>query len=245
MYSQTMLFLREIAGNLRDLLPVLGVVALFQFLVLGETMSGLPSRLAGVLLLLVGMTLFIRGLAMSIFPLGEDLADIVARRGSLLLLVGFGFAIGFGSTVAEPALGVVALQASNALADTDGLAQGEPAVAAFATMLRYVVAFAVGIGVGLAVLRLVKGWPIVWFVLPGYVLATVFALASGSALGDIAFDAGAAATSAINIPLMLALGVGLATIIRGRNPVVDGFGFVAMASLAPMLVVLVLSLLMG
>ncbi|ABS65078.1 protein of unknown function DUF1538 [Parvibaculum lavamentivorans DS-1] len=245
MYGRAILFLREIAGNLRDLLPVLGVVALFQFLVLGEEMPDLYRRFAGILLLLVGMTLFVRGLAMSIFPLGEDLADLVARRGSLLLLVGFGFAIGFGSTVAEPALGIVALQASSALADTRGPAPGDGAVGAFATVLRYVVACAVGAGVALAVLRLVKGWPIVWFILPGYTLATVFALASGSALGDIAFDAGAASTSAINIPLMLALGVGLATTIRGRNPVVDGFGFVAMASLAPMLVVLVFSLFAG
>lgn len=237
--------LREMAGNLRDLLPVLAVIAIFQLFVLGEPMPDLQRRIGGVFLVLVGMTFFVRGLAMSVFPLGEDLANLLARRGSLLLLVGFGFALGFGSTVAEPALAVVTQQAASAVAGTGTLADSPDEIKNFGLLLRYAVAFAVGLGIALGVLRLVKGWPVAWFVVPGYVLATILALSSDSPLSDIAFDAGAAATSAINIPLMLALGVGLAAIIRGRNPLVDGFGLVALASLAPMLVILLFSFFAG
>jgi len=240
--GQLVTLLKEIGRNLRDLLPILCVVALFQLLVIREPMPELERRIGGAISAFVGLTLFVRGLSTSIFPLGDRMADWLARRGSLTLLLGFGFAIGFGSTVAEPALSAVADQAALALTGM-GAAGGDGGQAArFSLFLRYTVAVAVGIAVAVGVLRVVKGWPITWFVLPGYAMATVLALISQSALSAVAFDAGAAATSAINIPLMLALGVGLAAMIRGRNPLLDGFGLVALASLTPMVVVLLFSL---
>lgn len=242
MPGQLVTLLKEIGRNLRDLLPILCVVALFQLLVIREPMPELERRIGGAISAFVGLTLFVRGLSTSIFPLGDRMADWLARRGSLTLLLGFGFAIGFGSTVAEPALSAVADQAALALTGM-GAAGGDGGQAArFSLFLRYTVAVAVGIAVAVGVLRVVKGWPITWFVLPGYAMATVLALISQSALSAVAFDAGAAATSAINIPLMLALGVGLAAMIRGRNPLLDGFGLVALASLTPMVVVLLFSL---
>lgn len=228
-------FLRELGRNSLDLLPIIGVVVLFQALVIGEPLAEIERRLGGAVFALFGLTLFVRGLAMSILPLGEGMADSLAQRGSLFLLVAFGFALGFGSTIAEPALAVVADQAASATSGDDDPAR-------FSLYLRYGVALAVGCAVALGVLRTVKGWPVAWFVLPGYAMASVIALFSQSALSTIAFDAGAAATSAINIPLMLALGVGLAAIIRGRNLLVDGFGLVALASMAPMLLINVFSL---
>ncbi len=234
--------LREIGRNFRDLLPILCVVALFQLVVIREPMPELERRIGGAIFALVGLTLFVRGLSMSIFPLGEGMADWLARRGSLTLLLGFGFALGFGSTVAEPALSAVADQAALALTNAEAADGDDGQAARFSLFLRYTVAIAVGIAVAVGVLRIVKGWPITWFVLPGYALATILALISQSALSTVAFDAGAAATSAINIPLMLALGVGLAAMIRGRNPLLDGFGLVALASLTPMVVVLLFSL---
>jgi hypothetical protein len=238
--NQLAALLRELGRNLRDLLPILCVVALFQWLVIGQPMPQVEQRLGGVLVALVGLTLFVRGLAMSIFPLGESLADGLAQRGSLWLLIVFGFALGFGSTVAEPALAAVADQAALAAASTETGAASE--AARFSLFLRYTVATAVGLAVALGVLRIVKGWPIAWFVLPGYGVAAALAMASDAALPGIAFDAGAAATSAINIPLMMALGVGLASMIRERNPLVDGFGLVALASLMPAMVILIVSL---
>ena len=242
MQGQSVALLKEMGRNFRDLLPILCVVALFQLVVIREPMPDLERRIGGAVFALVGLTLFVRGLSMSIFPLGDGMADWLARRGSLTLLLGFGFALGFGSTVAEPALSAVADQAALALASLDAASGDDGQAARFSLFLRYTVAVAVGFAIAAGVLRIVKGWPITWFVLPGYALATILALVSQSAMSSIAFDAGAAATSAINIPLMLSLGVGLAAMIRGRNPLLDGFGLVALASLTPMLVVLIFSL---
>lgn len=242
MQGQFVTLLNEMGRNFRNLLPILCVVALFQLVVIREPMPELERRIGGALFALVGLTLFVRGLSMSIFPLGDRMADWLARQGSLTLLLGFGFAVGFGSTIAEPALSAVADQAALALASPVSARGGDGQAARFSLFLRYAVAVSVGVAVAVGVLRIVKGWPITWFVLPGYAFATVLALVTQSALSAVAFDAGAAATSAINIPLMLALGVGLAAMIRGRNPLLDGFGLVALASLTPMVVVLLFSL---
>lgn len=219
----------------RDLAPILAVVALFQVAVVGAPPADLGERAIGLVLLLVGLALFVRGLETTLFPLGESLAEALARRGSVPLLVGFGFALGFGSTVAEPALYLVADEAAALLAQ-ESAAGSSPVV--IKTVLRIGVATAVGFAVAIGVLRILMQWPIVWLVLPGYGLAAAIALLVPTRLSDIAFDAGAAATSAINIPLMLALGIGLAGLVRGRDPLVDGFGLVALASLMPMLAVL-------
>jgi hypothetical protein len=227
---------RELVGNLRDLLPIVAVILAFQVLVVGEPMDEPGRRAAGAIAALLGLTFFVRGLTMSIFPIGAELADRLARRGSVLVLVGFGFAIGFASTIAEPALAAVAEKAAAAVADAPG------EVARIALLLRVVVSVALGAALALGVVRIVLGWPVAWLVLPGYGLATAMALASDSPLALLAFDAGAAATSAINIPLMIALGGGLALVIRGRSPIVDGFGLVALASLTPMLVILAFAL---
>ncbi|MBW7836925.1 MAG: DUF1538 domain-containing protein [Sphingomonadales bacterium] len=245
MWSQVVALLREMGRNLRDLLPILFVIALFQLLVIREPMQELEHRVLGAIFSLVGLTLFVRGLGMSIFPLGEGMADWLARRGSLLLLLGFGFALGFGSTIAEPALSAIADQAAHALTSAEDTAVAYGKEARFSLTLRYTVAIAVGIAVAMGVLRVVKGWPITWFVVPGYLLAIMLALISQSAISAVAFDAGTAATSAINVPLMMALGVGLAAMIRGRNPLLDGFGVVALASLSPMIVVQLFSLIIG
>lgn len=234
-------FLKELGTNFRDLLPVVGIVAAFQILVIQEPMAELGLRLVGAVLALLGLTFFVRGLTMSVFPLGDAVAEWLARRGSLTLLVGCGFAIGFGSTVAEPALGAVAGQAAMAAAEAGRIAQDPEAVAGFSLLLRYAASGAVGVAVAFGVLRVVRGWPIIWFVLPGYALAAVLAVSYPSVISAVAFDAGAAATSAINIPLMMALGVGLAGMIRTRSALVDGFGLVALASLTPMIVILIFS----
>jgi len=237
MQKQLALLFNETRKNLRDFLPILVVVVGFQWLVVGEPVPDVGERIAGILLTLVGLTLFVRGLDMSIFPLGESLADGLAQRGSLFLLIAFGFALGFGSTIAEPALAAVADQAASTAASAGSLENGEDDIARFSLVLRYIVAVAVGLAVATGVLRIAKGWPAAWFVLPGYALATVVALSSDSPLAAVAFDAGAAATSAVNIPLMITLGTGLASLIEARDPIADGFGLVAAASLMPMIVI--------
>lgn len=240
--EQLTALLKETARNVRDFVPILIVVAVFQWGIAGVAMPDLGQRLLGLLLTLLGLTFFVRGLDMSLFPLGETLAQGLASRGSVWALLAFGFALGFGTTVAEPALASVADQAAAAA----GASSAAPSDAQrFSLLLRYSSAASVGVAIAVGVLRIVKGWPVTAIVLPGYGIATALAIASDSPLAVIAFDAGAASTSAINVPLMMVFGTGLATLLRGRHPLVDGFGLVAMASLMPVLVILLASLFIG
>jgi len=236
---------RTLIENSRDLAPLLMVVGFFYAVVLGVPPAEMGAKLAGGLLVLLGLTFFVRGLELSLFPLGEALADTFARRGNILLLLTFAFAIGFGSTVAEPALHAVTMKAGTTAAEAGLVAGGEEAAGRTALILRYAAAAAVGVAVVLSCIRIVLGWPAWWFLLGGYGLVASLALLLDSPLLGVAFDAGAAATSAINIPLMAALGIGLATVLQGRRPLADGFGVVAMASLMPMLVVLLGALVLG
>lgn len=229
---------RALWHNGRDMLPVLAIVAVFQALVISEPVPNLGGKLFGVLAILLGMTLFVQGLLTSVFPLGEGLADRVTRRGSLWLLLLFGFAVGFGSTVAEPALASVTSQAAVAVAEAPTTELRYDQVETYALILRFAASIAVGLAVALGMLRILRGWRASWFVLGGYALAALLILGEPSHVTGIAFDAGAAATSAINIPLIAAIGVGLASVVHGRTVLVDGFGMVAFASVMPMVTIL-------
>lgn len=236
---------RLLRQNLRDLLPIILVITFFQLVVIGEPIPDAGARVGGLVMVLLGLTFFVSGLETSIFPLGEGLADALARRGSVALLLSFAFLLGFGSTFAEPALAAVADQAAEAAASSGVIDSLPDTLSRYSLWLRTASAVAIGIGVTIGVLRIVKGWPAAWFVVAGYVLVMLLSLGGPDTFVGIAMDAGAAATSAINVPLMAALGVGLATIMRGRTPLVDGFGVVALASIMPMLVVLTAALFMG
>src|SRR5690606_873555 len=154
-------------------------------------------------LTLLGLTLLVRGLGTRNFPLGQSLSGGVIGRRRLLGLLVIAFGIGFGSTITEPALAAVAERAAATALAAGRLAGGESDMVRFALVLRYGVAAAVGLAVATGVLRILKGWPAARFVLPGYALATVIALSNESPLAAVAFDAGATATSAVNVPLMM------------------------------------------
>jgi hypothetical protein len=224
-----------LARSARDLAPIILVLGLFQLLVVGAPPARLGLTLLGLLALLLGLTLLVEGLRMSLFPIGEGLAAGIAARRSLPLLLAFGFLLGYGSTIAEPALAVVADKAAAAATETGHLEAD--AARGFALRLRHGVAAAVGAGVVLGLVRLLRGWSISLMVLTGYGLATLLAAMGGPLVG-LAFDAAAAATAVINIPLIAALGVGLASVIGGRDPLADGFGLVALATLMPVLAVM-------
>jgi len=237
--------LRVLLATLRDIVPLLLLVGFFYGVVLRAPPADPGAVLAGAVLVVLGLAFFVHGLSMSLFPLGEGLADTLARRGNLGVLLAFAFAIGFGSTVAEPALYAVTMKAAAAAAEAGLVTGGEAAETRAGVALRYAVSASVGCAVALGCLRIVLGWPAWWFLLGGYVLVAVLGLVRDTKLLGVAFDAGAAATSAINIPLIAALGIGLAAAIRGRRPLADGFGVVALASLMPMLVVLLAAMALG
>lgn len=221
-------FGRPLLGSLRDLVPIIAVIAVFQLLVFRQPLENFSSVVVGLALVLLGLTLFVLGLETGLFPVGEQLAHAFARKGSLPWLVAFAFALGFGTTVAEPALIAVSAEAGRL---TGG---GE----AWQAALRLTVAAAVGAALVVGVLRILLGWPIQWLIIAGYVLVIVLTPLAPRSIVGVAYDAGGVTTSTITVPLTTALGVGLAGSIRGRNPLVDGFGLIALASLTPIVFVL-------
>lgn len=225
--------LRQMRDSLRDLAPVVLVIGFFQLVVIRQPLPDtveLLDLITGLLYVVIGLTLFIKGLQLGLFPVGENLAQAFARKGSVFWLMLFSFALGFGSTVAEPALIAVAAKAAEVVAE-GGLILNTPETQAdFAFKLRMVVAASVGTAVVVGVLRILKGWPLHLMIIGGYVLVLLLTLAAPDAIVGIAYDSGGVTTSTITVPLVTALGVGLATAIKGRNPMLDGFGLIAFAS---------------
>lgn len=236
-------FLLLVLGTLRDLLPIIGVIAFFQVFVIQQPFPNWEEILTGLLMVMLGLALFIQGLQMGLFPLGESMAGAFARKGNLSLLLIFAFGLGFGTTVAEPALIAVAGEAAEAVAAAGVIAADEDAMEGYADGLRYTVALAVGAALVLGVVRILKGWPLHYIIIGGYLVIVLLTLVAPAEIVGIAYDSGGVTTSTVTVPLVTALGIGLASTIRGRNPLTDGFGLIAFASLTPIAFVLVYGML--
>ena len=241
-------FLKQMAGalleSLRDLAPIVVVIAFFQLVVLREPIPNLLDLALGTTMVVIGLTLFVQGLKLGLFPIGETMAWDFARKGSLFWLLAFAFSLGFGTTVAEPALIAVAEEAAEVAANGGMIDATETARVSYAEGLRYTVAFAVGLAIVVGVLRILRGWPIQYLIIGGYLGVVVMTAFAPKEIIGIAYDSGGVTTSTITVPLVTALGVGLASSIEGRNPMIDGFGLIAFASLTPMIFVMGYSILM-
>ncbi|RLA82018.1 MAG: DUF1538 domain-containing protein [Epsilonproteobacteria bacterium] len=216
----------DLKNSFKDLLPIIIVVALFQGLIIQAVPENLASIVIGLTIVAIGLALFIRGLELGIFPIGEGLAVDFAKKGSVFWLLTFAFTIGFSTTVAEPALIAIADKAaviSNGLID--------------AFWLRMTVALSVGFAIALGTLRILLGHPISYYIITGYILVVVVTFFAPVEIIGLAYDSGGVTTSTVTVPLVAALGIGLASSIKGRNPAIDGFGLIAFASLTPMIFV--------
>ncbi len=231
-------FLNSLVESARDLLPIIVVIAFFQLIVLQQGIPNFAQLMGGTLLVVIGLTLFVHGLKIGLFPLGENMARDFAGKGSLFWLLLFAFALGFGTTVAEPALIAVSEEAANVAANGGWIADDADAKESYADGLRYTVALSVGFAILIGVLRIVKGWPIQFLIIGGYVGVVIMTAFAPVEIIGIAYDSGGVTTSTITVPLVTALGVGLASSIKGRNPMTDGFGLIAFASLTPMIFVM-------
>ena len=221
-----------------DLLPIILVIAFFQTIVIQQPLPQMGEVIFGALLVVAGLTLFVQGLEMGLFPIGESMAHALARKGSLFWLLCFAFSLGFSTTVAEPALIAVAWEAAE-IAGQGGLIEKTPdSLKEYAFGIRMSVAFSVGLAILIGVLRILRGWPIHYLIIGGYVVVMLMTIVAPREIIGIAYDAGGVTTSTITVPLVAALGVGLASSIRGRSPLVDGFGLIAFASLLPMIFVM-------
>ncbi len=224
--------------SLRDLAPIVLVIAVFQLFVIKQPVSGLLSLVFGGLLVVVGLAFFIFGLRLALFPIGEGLAHALARKGSAFWLFTFAFVLGFGTTIAEPALLAVAEEAADVAVGAGVIESNAEAIESYALGLRLVVALSVGVALLLGVFRILTNWSLPLMIIGGYVLVVIFTTLAPPEIVGIAYDSGGVTTSTVTVPLVTALGVGLASSLKGRNPMTDGFGLIAFASLTPILFVL-------
>jgi len=219
-------FIKLLKESFRDLLPIVLVILFFQLAIIEAVPQGWQSTALGLGIVGVGLAVFLLGLEVGIFPIGEGLARDFAHKGSKRWILLFAFLIGFGTTIAEPALFVIAEKAA---AISSGRID--------ATVLRLVVAFSVGFAIVLGVVRILLGHPIHFYIIAGYILVVGTTFYSPHEIVGLAYDLGGVTTSTVTVPLVAALGIGLATTIKGRSPVLDGFGLIAFASLTPMIFV--------
>ena len=237
--ANTLLFFyKKIKTAFLDLLPIIIIVVFFQSIVIQQTFPQIGEVLIGVLLVVFGLMLFVEGLEMGLFPIGEAMAYALAKKGSLFWLLFFAFTLGFSTTIAEPALLAIAKEAAK-ISSESGLINSDPeTLKSYALGLRISIAISVGFAILIGVLRILKGWPLYYLIVGGYVLVMLMTIIAPQEIIGLAYDAGGVTTSTITVPLVTALGVGLANVIKGRSPLVDGFGLIAFASLLPMIFVM-------
>lgn len=230
---------RDALFSLRDLLPIVLVIGVFQVYVIKQPVSGFVSLIFGALLVVAGLTFFIFGLRLALFPIGEGLAHSLAKKGSAFWLFVFAFVLGFGTAIAEPALLAVAAEASEVAVDAGIIAATEAARSDYALGLRLVVAFSVGVALLIGVFRILANWSLPVMIIGGYILVILATTIAPTEVVGVAYDLGGVTTSTVTVPLVTALGVGLASSLKGRNAMTDGFGLIAFAALTPILFVLI------
>ena len=236
--SYILLILKKLRAALIDLIPIIAVVVFFQSVVIRQPFPQIGEVIFGFVFVIIGLMLFIEGLEICLFPIGETMAYALAKKGSLMWLMVFSFALGFSTTIAEPALIAVTKEAANISSEAGLIENNQKTMDLYAMGLRLTVAFSVGLAIVIGVLRILKGWPLYYLIIGGYILVMLMTIIAPEEIIGLAYDAGGVTTSTITVPLVTALGVGLASVIKGRSPLVDGFGLIAFASLLPMIFVM-------
>lgn len=236
-------FVHSLIATLWDVFPIAAVLVGFQVAILRKPVPHLKSVVAGFVLVLLGLTLFLEGLETALFPLGKLMAEQLTAPSFLgtgadgagesqswthyVWLYLFAAAIGFSTTIAEPSLIAVAIKANQVSAG---------AISPWG--LRIAVAIGVAIGIAVGAYRIVTGTPLYYYIITGYVVVLIQTWYAPRFIIALAYDSGGVTTSTVTVPLVAALGLGLASNIPGRNPLLDGFGLIAFASLFPMMTVM-------
>jgi len=226
---------RTALSTIWDVLPIAAIILFFQLVVLRQPIPRLRSMLTGFLFVLLGLAFFLEGLELALFPLGKVMAhqltdpNFLAEFGDWghFWIYVFAFAIGFSTTIAEPSLLAVAIKAHEVSGGSIGV-RG----------LRVAVALGVAIGIALGSYRIISGTPLHWYIITGYILVVIQTAYAPKTIIALAYDSGGVTTSTVTVPLVAALGLGLASTIPGRSPMLDGFGLIAFASLFPMMTVM-------
>ena len=240
--SLFMAFFSTLLGTVRDVIPIAVILFGFQYLVLRKPLPHLHKILTGFVYVLLGLSLFLLGLEKALFPLGRVMAEQLTNpefisQGKQLTdglqwtdyywVYLFAFAIGFSTTIAEPSLIAVAIKANQVSGGAIGV-----------WGLRIAVAIGVAVGITVGTYRIIVGSPIHYFIISGYVLVVIQTFFAPRMIVPLAYDSGGVTTSTVTVPLVAALGLGLAETVPGRSPLIDGFGLIAFASLFPMITVM-------
>ena len=235
-------FGHTLLSTILDVAPIVVILFGFQLLVIRQPVRRLKQIIISMIYVILGLALFLLGLEKALFPLGEVMAQqltdphfihgdgpvpTVAHWQDYMWVYAFAAAIGFATTIAEPSLIAVAIKASEVSGG---------AISVWG--LRIAVAIGVAFGVSLGAFRIVTGLPLPWFIISGYVVVIIQTLFSAKTIVPLAYDSGGVTTSTVTVPLVAALGLGLASTIPGRSPLIDGFGLIAFASLFPIISVL-------
>lgn len=207
-----------------NLIPILLIIVGFQLFVFQSMPENVISICIGFFIVIIGVTFFLMGLEIGIFPLGNNLSSEFLERKSIFLFALFGFALGFSASIAEPAIIAVASQA------------GEISKGALDPLtLRLIIATSVGLITAFGIVRTILGWNIAIIIIVGYVIVLVVTYFTPPAIIGLAYDSGGVATNVATVPLIVALGIGIASALQGRSVLKDGFGFVALAAITPMI----------
>jgi len=231
--------------TIMDVLPIAIIIFGFQFLVIRKKIPNLKRVLIGFFYVILGLSFFLMGLEQALFPLGRLMADqltepsfltganpklvqqVVLHWSDYYWVYLFAFAIGFSTTIAEPSLLAVAIKAQEVSGGAIGI-----------WGLRISVALGVAFGIALGSYRIVSGLPIHWFIIVGYIIVMIQTIFAPKLIIPLAYDSGGVTTSTVTVPLVAALGLGLASKVPGRSELIDGFGLIAFASLFPIISVL-------
>ncbi len=230
-------------STVRDVLPIIAILLGFQIFVLRKAIPNLRRVIIGFVYVVVGLALFLQGLEQALFPLGRLMAEQLTNPAFIYnglenfsgtihwqdykWVYIFAVAIGFSTTIAEPSLMAVAIKANDVSGGSIGV-----------WGLRIAVAIGVAVGIGLGAFRIVTGYPLHWFIISGYFVVVIQTFYAPKMIVPLAYDSGGVTTSTVTVPLVAALGLGLAETVPGRNPLMDGFGLIAFASLFPIIAVM-------
>jgi hypothetical protein len=211
--------------------PIVIFLLIFNRLILKSPIENPVKVAVGLIMATVGLFIFVLGLKMGLLPLGENVGRNLPAQANIWLIMVFGFLVGYGVTLAEPALQSLGLQVEELSA---GIIKSYLVV--------HTVAFGVGIGVLLGLLKILFHIPFVKIIIPTYILVLILSLFSPPTITGVAFDSGGVTTGPVTVPIIMALGVGLATALGGRDPLIDGFGIIALSSAGPIISVMLLGI---
>jgi hypothetical protein len=221
----------DIFDIVKSIIPVVSVLVFFQVVVLRQSLAHPKTFFSGIVLAIVGLFLFLKGVTMSLIPLGESVGQNIVTLDNKLLISIFAFVVGYGATLVEPALRTLVLEVE------------EVSVGAIPEkVLLHTIAIGFGLGVTLGIIKIVSNIPTVKIVIPLLLFALYLAYLAPEKMVGIAFDCASATTGPVNIPINVALALGLSRVVEGSDPLLNGFGIVGLSSLGTIIAVLMLGI---